>query len=252
MDIFGFCMTQSGELHSIKQFESMSKYPTPKNIHNMRGFMWLVNQSTFCVSPETRKTMEKLKDNLKSTKTWKSDKNDQNNLDAMKKQLVKDCEKGIKRLSSHGETPLVLISDWSNAGSGFTFYEVTCKHPENWDISIEAFVVKTLCCPEKWRLIIAGGRYNKTTEAGYAPVEGELLGIVAALHKTRYFKSGHPKVTVIMDHKPILNLIQDRNKTINNKRLTNLRRKCNGYIFQTGYGKGLDNITNAISQITEW
>ena len=99
---------------------------------------------------------------------------------------------------------------------------------------------------------MAGGRYNSPTEAGYAPVEGELLGIASALHKTRYFVSGHPNVTVITDHKPILNLLQDRTRTINNKRLTNLRRKCDGYIFQTGYGRGIDNTADAISRIEEW
>ena len=83
-------------------------------------------------------------------------------------------------------------------------------------------------------------------------MEGELLGIASALHKTRYFISGHPKVTVITDHKPNLNLLQDRTKTINNKRLTNLRRKCDGFIFKTLYGKGIDNTSDAISRIEDW
>ena len=96
------------------------------------------------------------------------------------------------------------------------------------------------------------GRFNTDTEAGYAPVEGELLGIASALHKTRYFVSGHPKVTVITDHKPILNLLQDRSRTINNKRLTNLRRKCDGFIFKIGYGRGIDNTADAISRIKDW
>ena len=99
---------------------------------------------------------------------------------------------------------------------------------------------------------MAGGRFNTDTEAGYAPVEGELLGIASALHKTRYFVSGHLKVTVITDHKPILNLLQDRTRTINNKRLTNLRRKCDGFIFQTGYDRGIDNTADAISRIKNW
>ena len=99
---------------------------------------------------------------------------------------------------------------------------------------------------------MAGGRFNTETEAGYAPIEGELLGIASALHKTRYFVSGHPDVTVITDHKPILNLLQDRTRSINNKRLTNLRRKCDGFIFQTGYGRGIDNTTDAISRIKGW
>ena len=79
-----------------------------------------------------------------------------------------------------------------------------------------------------------------------------MLGIASALNKTRYFVSGHPNVTVITDHKPILNLLQDRTRTIHNKRLTNLRRKCDGFIFQTGYGRGIDNTADAISRIEEW
>ena len=70
---------------------------------------------------------------------------------------------------------------------------------------------------------MAGGRFNNPTEAGYAPVEGELLGIASALHKSRYFISGHPKVTIITDHKPLLSVLGDRMSTINNKWLTNWR-----------------------------
>ena len=59
-----------------------------------------------------------------------------------------DCEKGIKTLTSHGGTPLVLISDWSKFESGFTLYEVTYQHPKKWDLKNESYAVKTLCCPE--------------------------------------------------------------------------------------------------------
>ena len=31
-----------------------------------------------------------------------------------------------------------------------------------------------------------------------------------------------------------------------------MRRKCDGYIFQTGYGRGIDNTADAISRIEEW
>ena len=88
----------------------------------------------------------------------------------LKKNIVIDCGKGIKRLTSHSDTPLVLISDWSKSGSGFTLYEVTCEHPKKWNVLKDD--VKTLCCPEHWRMIMAGGRFNSETESGYAPVEG--------------------------------------------------------------------------------
>merc|ERR1712237_321782 len=50
----------------------------------------------------------------------------------------------------------------------------------------------------------------------------------------------------------LLNLLQNRTRTINNKRLTNLRRKCDDSIFKTGYGRGLDNTADAISRIKGW
>ena len=123
-------MGQNGVLPSENQIESLSKYPTPKNLRDMRGFMGLVNQSTFCLSTATRKLMEKLKGTLKSTKQWEWTRSNQETFVALKKNIINDCEKGIKCLTSHGETPLVIISDWSKSGSGFTLYEVTCEHPK--------------------------------------------------------------------------------------------------------------------------
>ena len=49
---------------------------------------------------------------------------------------------------------------------------------------------KYYAAPDKWRLNMAGGRFINKTEAGYTPIEGELLGIATALHKSRYFTSG--------------------------------------------------------------
>merc|ERR1712055_141562 len=62
VNIFGFRMSQTGVLPSINQIESLSKYPNPSNLRDMRGFMGLVNQSTFCLSGKTRRLMEDLKD----------------------------------------------------------------------------------------------------------------------------------------------------------------------------------------------
>ena len=70
VNIFGFRISQNGVLPSENQIESLSKYPTPKNLRDMRGFMGLVNQSTFCLSTTSRKLMEELKGTLKSTRKW--------------------------------------------------------------------------------------------------------------------------------------------------------------------------------------
>ena len=113
VQIFGFRMSQMGVLPSENQVESLRKYPNPRNLRDMRGFMGLVNQSTFCLSPQTRKLMEDLKDTLKSTKQWDWNQSNQTTFEKLKENQVKDCKKGIKRLTSHSDTPLVIISDWS-------------------------------------------------------------------------------------------------------------------------------------------
>ena len=175
-------------------------------------------------------------------------RNKSERLQQVKKLLVKDSAKGIYRLTSSRETSIALISDWSKNGSGYTLYEVTCPHPKDWKKKDP----KILCCPEFWRLIMAGGRFNTETESRYAPLEGELLGIASALHKSRYFTSGHPDLTIFTDHKPICNLFNDKTRQINNKRLSNLRRKCDGFLFNTVFARGIDNTTDAISRIKDW
>ena len=73
--------------------------------------------------------MEKLKEKMKSKISWSWDETNQKDFINFKQQLVKDCEKGIYRLTSHRDSQLALISDWSKNGSGFTLYEIMCDHP---------------------------------------------------------------------------------------------------------------------------
>ena len=44
----------------------------------------------------------------------------------------------------------------------------------------------------------------------------------------------------------------DKSRVVENKRLNNLRRKCEDFRFTTHYGKGSDNLTDAISRIESW
>ena len=49
-EIFGFRMTQSGVKPSINQLEAITQYKIPSHIREIRGFLGLINQSTFCLS----------------------------------------------------------------------------------------------------------------------------------------------------------------------------------------------------------
>ena len=85
-------MSQNGVLPSENQVESLSKYPAPKNLRDMRGFMGLVNQSTFCLSQKSRKLMEELKGTLKSTRAWAWTSQNEESFKKLKKSVVIDCE----------------------------------------------------------------------------------------------------------------------------------------------------------------
>ena len=59
-------------------------------------------------------------------------------------------------------------------------------------------------------------------------IEGEALAVADALHQCRYFVLGCKDLTVVTDHKPLLNILND----IQNKRLQNLKEKTLSYQFR--------------------
>ena len=76
------------------------------------------------------------------------------------------------------------------------------------------------CCKEGWKLCLVGSRFTSPAESRYAPVEGEALAVAEALKKTRHFTLGCKKLTVGVDHKPLLGLLGDRRMdNIENPRL---------------------------------
>ena len=132
-----------------------------------------------------------------------------------------------ERVLDQPDTPLVLTSDWSAQGTGFQLHSVTCTcHKAN------SGNFKRQCCTQGWHLLYAGGRFNAPAEARYAPVEGELLGIVIALHKSRYLVQGHRNLTILTDHKPLVGFLSRLIDTeMDNRRMQNLRRKTQNYNF---------------------
>ena len=147
-------------------------------------------------------------------------------------------EVGIERMLREEVTqetsPMVLTSDWSKKGTGFQLHNVSCEcHRKN------EGNFRHQCCEDGWRLVYAGGRFNTSAEANYAPVEGELLGIAIALHKSRFLTYGHPNLTVLTDHKPLIGFLNSPcDKETDNRRMLSLRRKTDNYRFTTQYTPG--------------
>ena len=162
-----------------------------------------------------------------------------------KQMAVEECKAGVKRLireDSIRPNGLILVSDWSRQGTGYIVYQVLCDH-------VKPKLEKINCCRELWRIINCGGTFNTPSESRFAPIEVELLGITKALHKARYYIMGHSNLHIVTEHKPLEKFLENEDvKEEENRRLMNLRRKCENYNFFITYKSGALNTADPLSR----
>lgn len=93
-----------------------------------------------------------------------------------------------------------LITDWSRVGIGFVLWQKECSCAD----------IQPSCCFNGWSMVLYGSRNCTPAESRYHPIEGELLGVVWALHKAPQYILGCNKLLVVVDHKPLLGLLTQR------------------------------------------
>ena len=250
---FGFNLDEAG-IHPTEEMKAViTGFEEPKTLRDMRAFMGLIAQIGWTLDSKSRNLIFQLRNKLKGrvkVLTWTDDEKEI--FKQLKLAAGDAMEVGIERmirerLSDEESAPLVLTSDWSAQGTGFQLHSVTCKcHKKNKDR------FKRFCCGGGWHLIYAGGRFNSPAETKYAPIEGELLGIVVALHKSRYLVQGHENLTVLTDHKPLVGYLDKLvDSETDNRRMFNLRRKTQNYSFTTQHVPGVHiGATDGISRRT--
>ena len=75
-------------------------------------------------------------------------------------------------------------------------------------------------------MIAVGSRFCTPAETRYAPIEGELMGLSWALHRTAHYTLGCPKLMTLVDHKPLVGLLGKKDMAeIENPRLAALVEK---------------------------
>ena len=81
-------------------------------------------------------------------------------------------------------------------------------------------------------MVAVGSRFCTAAETRYALVEGEMLALQWALHKTSHYTLGCPGLMALTDHKPLLGLIGRLDVgDIENPRLANLVEKTMRWNF---------------------
>ena len=229
IDFAGFRISPTNLMPSEKMLESIRNFPTPTDISGARAYFGLVNQVAYAFA--MTEEMYPMR-HLLSPKTpfeWTPE------LDILferSKQIIVDKIIEAVRLFDP-KLPTCLATDFSGKGVGFLLLQKTCTCTSK----------LPTCCPEGWRVCLVGSRFLHDAENRYAPVEGECLAIVYGLQKCKYFLLGCTDLTVATDHKPLLNILNDRCLAdIENRRLTNLKEKTLSFQFKIVHVPGRKHV----------
>ena len=211
-----------------KHLKAIHGFPTPRNITDVRAWFGIVNQVSYAFSMAER--MRPFRDLLKPSTPFHWD----NHLDALfresKQVIIDEIQEGVKIFDT--SRPTCLATDWSKTGIGFWLFQKHCECPGD----------LPFCCKGGWKITLMGSRFTSAAESRYKPIEGEALAVAEGLDKARFFVLGCDKLTVAVDHKPLLKILTDRSlEAIPNARLRNLKEKTLRYRFKVTYVPGTKN-----------
>ena len=219
VEFAGFEISPNTVKPCARMFEAIQSFPTPKNITDVRSWFGLVNQVSYAFASADR--MLPFRNLLKPGKCFEW--NDQ--LDKLfietKTMIIEEIRRGIEIFDKN--RPTCLATDWSKDGLGFLLLQKHCQ----------CSTIKPLCCRTGWKVVLIGSRFTSSAESRYAPIEGEALAVVDALHKARHFTLGCASLIIAVDHKPLLKIFGDRSlENITNPRIFNLKQKTLQYRFK--------------------
>ena len=238
VEFAGFDITPTGYGPCMKLLEGIKNFPSPTNITGVRSFFGLVNQVSYAFAQAS--VMSPFRDLLKHKGRFYWDDALETLFQSAKQEIIRQIEDGVKTFVTN--KPTCLTTDWSKTGIGFTLLQKHCSCPSNTD---------HLCGEGHWKVVYAGSRFTKPAESRYAPIEGEALAITFALDSCRMFVLGCPNLTLVVDHKPLVPIFNDRNlEDIKNPRIFDFREKTLMYKFHAIAIPGHKNVAaNFMSRI---
>ena len=106
------------------------------------------------------------------------------------------------------------------------------------------------CCKDGWRTVLTGSKFTTVAELRYTAVEGEALALAWALVKSWRFTLDNDKLIVLVDHKPLLKILGDRELgDIENPRTLSLKQKTLPWRFSLEHVPGKEHhIADAMSR----
>lgn len=239
VEFAGFVIDQESVRPTHHYLQAIASFPTPRSITDVRSWYGLVNQAAYTLSKLD--ALQPFRELLKPKNSFYWDDTLQALFEKTKADIISSVKEGVQIFDVHRQT--CLTTDWSRNGTGFVLRQKYCQ----------CIDLSPSCCATGWKTVFIGGQFNNSAEANYAPVEGECLAVVKALHKARYFVSGCSNLLVATDHKPLLKVLGDRKlENIDNPRLLRLKEKTLRYRFKMIYVPGkLNSIADATSRYSQ-
>ena len=225
VDFAGLTLTANGITPSTSILSAIENFPTPTDITGARSWFGLVNQVSWAYA--TGPIMKPFRDLIKPNNKFYWDSILEDLFQCSKKKLIEVVREGVEHFDTKRQT--CLQTDWCRNGIGYLLLQKHCSCPN---------VVPT-CCPEGWKLVYAGSRFNNSAESRYYPTEGELLAVSWGLQHSRMFTLGCPKLLISVDHKPLLGILNDRElNSILNPRILALKESTFSWNFQIHHNPG--------------
>ena len=196
----------------------------------MRSFFGLVEQIAYTFhSSEVMSPFRNLlkpRNSEKGAIVWTSELDHAFN--EAKKAMIVAMDEGVKIYDP--KKPTAVSTDWSKRGIGQILSQKQCSCDSD----------QPGCCPGGWATIAFASRFCHPAEENYSPVEGEALSAAVGLHKFKHFVMGCDKLTLVVDHKPLVKLLGDkRMEDIPNSRLLRLKEKTLPFNFKVVHRPGL-------------
>ena len=187
IDFAGFRISTDKIEPLPKYLDAIRSFPTPTKLQDIRSWFGLINQVAHY--NQLSGLMAPFRPLLSSKASFYWTPELQEAFDASKDAIIFEVGR-----------PTKLQTDWSTSGIGYYLSQKHC--------SCEG--IDPDCCENGWKITVAGSRFLKPPETRYAPIEGECLGVKWALEQTRYFTLGCDPLLVVVDHKPLCGLLNDK------------------------------------------
>ena len=227
MSFAGYIVIEEGKRQNPELVETISEFPAPKDLTNLRSFMGLINCFTD-TAPDLKHTMIPWQGLLKKDNAFVWGIEHEEALAKVKEIITNPSGPVLKHFDP--KLPIQLLTDASRTGLGHC-------------------LVQTKKGSKDPLLIMTGSRFLSPAENNYAVVELELLAIQWRVEKCRMYLSG-AEFLIVTDHQPLLRILNRKNlDTINNIRIQRLMAKLLVYSYKVEWVSGKNHvIADALSR----